>query len=98
MAAWPHPPLWCRQVPAASEASRAPACLQCADLVGGSLLLLQRCAGMVKAGMPFPGALRWRGLIRRAFGGLLDLSTDPCCLLLSGCPCAPACPIIMPQL
>lgn len=33
---------------------------QCADLVGGSLLLLQRCAGMLKSGLPFPGARRRR--------------------------------------
>ena len=30
---------------------------QCVGLVGGALLLLERCAGMVKAGTPFPGAV-----------------------------------------
>ncbi len=30
---------------------------QCAGLVGGSLLLMQRSAAMLKAGVPFPGGV-----------------------------------------
>lgn len=39
----------------------------CVGLVGGALLLLERCAGMAKAGMAFPGGAQrqrlglWRG-------------------------------------
>lgn len=32
---------------------------KCVGLVGGSLLLLERCAGMVRAGVPFAGG--WWG-------------------------------------
>ncbi|GAB4823581.1 hypothetical protein N2152v2_010627 [Parachlorella kessleri] len=52
---------------------------QCLGLVGGALLLLERCAGMVKAGTPFPAIRQvMLNMIEHGFetAGLLDATTQ----------------------